>query len=238
MLCTHAHDDHVRRAPDAGQRFGAPTALHRADLGLWTLVHPDLSPNQLLDDGQVVTVGSIAAFDCYPGGAGYNAAKHAVRAMMRVLRLELVGEPVRVTEIDPGMVETEFSLVRFDGDAERADAVVLYRVPATVQVVELVTRIRERGDVPVLFDVDDLIVDPGLASELDPVLSAVPGLDLALYWQGVRRYRTTLEASDGYIGSTPYLCRRVGELTGLQVVEVDITVPALVSRHPRPPRVR
>ncbi len=56
VLCTHAHDDHVRRAPDAGQRFGAPTALHRADLGLWTLVHPDLSPNQLLEDGQVVTV--------------------------------------------------------------------------------------------------------------------------------------------------------------------------------------
>ena len=99
--------------------------------------------------------------------------------------------------------------------ADRADAVVLYRVPATEQVVDLITRIRERGDVPVLFDVDDLIVDPGLAAELDPVLSAVPGLDLALYWQGVRRYRTTLEACDGYIGSTPYLCRRVGELTQL-----------------------
>ena len=99
--------------------------------------------------------------------------------------------------------------------ADRADAVVLYRVPATVQVVELVYRIRARGEVPVLFDVDDLIVDPGLAAELDPILSAVPGLDLELYWQGVRRYRTTLEACDGYIGSTDYLCARVGELTGL-----------------------
>lgn len=71
-------------------------------------------------DGHVVTVGSIAAFDPYPGGAGYNAAKHAVRAVMRVLRMELLGQPVRVSEIDPGMVETEFSLVRFDGDADRA----------------------------------------------------------------------------------------------------------------------
>ena len=57
------------------------------------------------------------------GGAGYNAAKHATRAVMDVLRLELVGQPVRFTEVDPGLVETEFSLVRFDGDAERAAAV-------------------------------------------------------------------------------------------------------------------
>ena len=130
--------------------------------------------------------------------------------------------------------------------AERADAVVLYRVPATVQVVGLVTGIRERGDVPVLFDVDDLIVDPGLAAELDPVLTAVPGLDLALYWQGVRRYRTTLEACDGYIGSTPYLCRRVSELTGLPTYrfangvgrELGRVSDAAVRRPRRPGPVR
>lgn len=57
------------------------------------------------------------------GGGGYNAAKHAVRALTRVLRLELLGEPVRVCEIDPGMVETEFSINRFDGDVDRAAAV-------------------------------------------------------------------------------------------------------------------
>lgn len=74
-------------------------------------------------DGHVITVGSIAGIEPYPGGAGYNAAKHAVRAVMRVLRMELLGRPVRVTEIDPGMVETEFSLVRFAGDAERARSV-------------------------------------------------------------------------------------------------------------------
>lgn len=71
----------------------------------------------------VVTVGSVAAIEPYLGGGGYNAAKHAVRALTRVLRLELLGEPVRVCEIDPGMVETEFSINRFDGDVDRAAAV-------------------------------------------------------------------------------------------------------------------
>ena len=71
-------------------------------------------------DGHIVLVGSIAGREVYDGGAGYTAAKHAARAVNETLRLELLGQPVRVTEIDPGMVETEFSLVRFDGDEERA----------------------------------------------------------------------------------------------------------------------
>ena len=71
----------------------------------------------------VVTIGSIAAVEPYLGGGGYNAAKHAVRALTRVLRLELLGEPVRVCEIDPGMVETEFSINRFGGDTAKAAAV-------------------------------------------------------------------------------------------------------------------
>lgn len=74
-------------------------------------------------DGHVVVVGSVAGLQAYPGGAGYNAAKFGVNAVTQVLRMELLGRPVRVTEVDPGMVETEFSLVRFDGDADRADAV-------------------------------------------------------------------------------------------------------------------
>jgi len=74
-------------------------------------------------DGHVVVVGSIAGHETYPGGAGYNAAKFGARAFTGVLRKELLGQPVRVTEIDPGMVETEFSLVRFGGDADRAASV-------------------------------------------------------------------------------------------------------------------
>ena len=71
-------------------------------------------------DGHIVNVSSIAGFETYPGGAGYTASKHAVRAITHTLRQELVGQPVRVTEISPGHVDTEFALVRFDQDAERA----------------------------------------------------------------------------------------------------------------------
>jgi NADP-dependent 3-hydroxy acid dehydrogenase YdfG len=71
-------------------------------------------------DGHIIDIGSTAGLEPYEGGAGYNASKFGVRALTRVLRLELLGQPVRVTQVDPGMAETEFSLVRFDGDAARA----------------------------------------------------------------------------------------------------------------------
>ncbi len=71
-------------------------------------------------DGLVVVIGSIAGSEAYVGGAGYNAAKFAERAFAEALRKELFTEPVRVTEIEPGIVQTDFSLVRFEGDAERA----------------------------------------------------------------------------------------------------------------------
>ena len=71
-------------------------------------------------NGHIVVMGSVAGLWAYPGGAGYTAAKHGARVVRETLRRELLGRPVRVTEIDPGMVETEFSLVRFGGDAARA----------------------------------------------------------------------------------------------------------------------
>jgi len=74
-------------------------------------------------DGLIVTVTSVAALETYDGGAGYAAAKHAQGALHRTLRGELLGKPVRLTELAPGAVETEFSLVRFDGDQKRAAAV-------------------------------------------------------------------------------------------------------------------
>ncbi|MGC4787115.1 SDR family NAD(P)-dependent oxidoreductase [Micromonospora sp. DT178] len=74
--------------------------------------------------GTIVVVSSTAGFTVYEGGGGYAAAKHAQTAIAGTLRLELCGRPVRVIEIDPGMVRTdEFGLVRFAGDAERAAAV-------------------------------------------------------------------------------------------------------------------
>jgi NADP-dependent 3-hydroxy acid dehydrogenase YdfG len=72
----------------------------------------------------ILTVTSTAGHVAYEGGGGYNAAKFAAKALMHVLRLELVGEPIRVIEVAPGMVKTdEFSLVRFGGDQAKADAV-------------------------------------------------------------------------------------------------------------------
>jgi len=72
-------------------------------------------------DGHVVIVGSIAGFEPYAGGAGYTGAKHAERALAKTLRLELLGKPIRVTEVNPGLVGgTEFSVVRFRGDLDRA----------------------------------------------------------------------------------------------------------------------
>jgi NADP-dependent 3-hydroxy acid dehydrogenase YdfG len=74
--------------------------------------------------GTIVNVGSIAGRTVYEGGSGYTAAKHAVAVLTETLRLELVDQPVRVEEVAPGMVHTEeFSLTRFGGDQERADAV-------------------------------------------------------------------------------------------------------------------
>lgn len=74
-------------------------------------------------NGHIVNIGSISGRYEYPGGGGYTAAKHAERSVTKTLRGELLGKPVRVTEIQPGMVKTDFSLVRFDGDKEKADAV-------------------------------------------------------------------------------------------------------------------
>ncbi len=66
----------------------------------------------------ILTVTSVAGFVPYEGGGGYNAAKYAERALVQVLRLELAGEPIRVIDVAPGMVETdEFSLKRYRGDA-------------------------------------------------------------------------------------------------------------------------
>jgi NADP-dependent 3-hydroxy acid dehydrogenase YdfG len=71
-------------------------------------------------NGHIVNLGSIAGREAYAGGGGYTATKHAVRVLTQTLRIELLGRPIRITEIAPGLVETEFSVVRFDGDTERA----------------------------------------------------------------------------------------------------------------------
>jgi NADP-dependent 3-hydroxy acid dehydrogenase YdfG len=107
-------------------------------------------------DGLVVVIGSIAGSQAYVGGAGYNAAKFAQRAFAEALRKELFTEPIRVTEIEPGIVETEFSLVRFDGDADRAATVYEGVDALTAQdVAECVAFVATR---PGRVNIDQMVV--------------------------------------------------------------------------------
>jgi NADP-dependent 3-hydroxy acid dehydrogenase YdfG len=85
--------------------------------------------------GHVVNLGSTAGELAYPGGAVYCASKAAERAINDGLRQDLLGTPVRVTSVDPGMVETDFSLVRFHGDKERAAKVYKGVTPLTPEDV-------------------------------------------------------------------------------------------------------
>jgi len=109
-------------------------------------------------DGHVVGITSIAAIEPYVGGAGYNAAKHAQRAMLRVLRQELLGQPVRVTEVAPGMVETEFSVVRFGGDEDAAARV--YEGMRPLSAEDVAECIRWALAQPSHVNVDEIVVRP------------------------------------------------------------------------------
>lgn len=109
-------------------------------------------------DGHVINVGSIAGFETYVGGAGYTGAKHAERALTRTLRLELLGEPIRVTDVAPGLAETEFSLVRFAGDAERAKSVYKGMEPLTADdVADCIVWAATR---PSRVNIDEIVVRP------------------------------------------------------------------------------
>ena len=109
-------------------------------------------------DGLIVTVTSIAAMETYDGGSGYTAAKHAQGALHRTLRGELLGKPVRLTEIAPGAVETEFSLVRFGGDQDRADAVYTGITPLTAaDVAEVIGFVASR---PPHVNLDQIVIRP------------------------------------------------------------------------------
>ena len=110
--------------------------------------------------GHVVVMGSTAGRIVYEGGGGYTAAKHGVAALAETLRLELCGQPVRVTEIAPGMVATdEFSLVRFGGDAERA-AGVYAGVDAPLTADDIADCVAWCVTRPPHVDIDLLVVKP------------------------------------------------------------------------------
>ncbi|KAI8622408.1 hypothetical protein BC830DRAFT_1223981 [Chytriomyces sp. MP71] len=99
--------------------------------GLLNVTQAVLPGMKARNDGYIINVSSIAGTQVYPGGGIYCASKHAVDAITRTLRLELVSTKINVTSIDPGMVETEFSVVRFYGDKNKADAVYKGLQPLT-----------------------------------------------------------------------------------------------------------
>ena len=109
-------------------------------------------------DALIVNVGSIAGFETYANGGGYTGAKHAVRALTRTLRIELLGEPIRITEIAPGLVETEFSLVRFDKDAAKAKAVYKNMTPLTGEdIADSIAWVATR---PSHVNIDEMVIRP------------------------------------------------------------------------------
>ncbi|MDI9897639.1 MULTISPECIES: SDR family NAD(P)-dependent oxidoreductase [Nocardiaceae] len=109
-------------------------------------------------DGLIVTITSVAAFEAYDNGSGYTSAKHAQAVLHRTLRGELLGKPVRLTEVAPGAVETEFSLVRFDGDADKADAVYQGITPLVASdIAEVIGFVASR---PSHVNLDQIIIKP------------------------------------------------------------------------------
>jgi NADP-dependent 3-hydroxy acid dehydrogenase YdfG len=107
-------------------------------------------------DGLIVNVGSTA----YEGGGGYTAAKHGTQVVTETLRLELCGEPIRVSEIAPGMVRTdEFALVRFEGDQAKADAVYA-GVPDPLVAEDIADAIAWVATRPSHVNVDELVIRP------------------------------------------------------------------------------
>ena len=156
---------------NAGGAFDAAT-VEDADVDLWAQMYDvnviglvrvtqALLPALRADGGGlVVNMGSTAGRVAYEGGGGYTAAKHGVKVITQTLRLELVAEPLRFTEIAPGMVRTEeFGLVRFEGDEKKRDAV--YDGVAEPLVAEdIAEAVRWVASLPAHVDVDEIVVRP------------------------------------------------------------------------------
>ena len=119
-----------------------------------------LLPALIKSEGTVLVISSTAGIEPYEGGAGYCASKFAERVLARVLRLEMIGQPLRVIDISPGMVHTdEFSVKRFHGDENKADAVYA-GVPDPLTAEDIAECVRWSLDQPDTVDIDSIVVRP------------------------------------------------------------------------------
>lgn len=172
LALAHAAGDELHvLVNNAGGAFGS-SSVESADpeqwramydvnvLGVLHVTQALLPALRASGDGLIVNVGSTAGRIAYEGGGGYTAAKHGTQVLTETLRLELCGEPIRVSEIAPGMVRTdEFSLVRFDGDREKADAVYA-GVPEPLVAEDVADAIAWIATRPSHVNIDELVIRP------------------------------------------------------------------------------
>ena len=126
-------------------------------LGTVRMIQALMPKLEVSDSGLIINMGSIAGWTPYAGGAGYNSAKHGVRVISRVLRIE--NHNVRVTELDPGRVATEeFSLNRFGGDSERAAAV--YAGELNLVAEDIAEAVRWVASLPAHVNIDTMTIKP------------------------------------------------------------------------------
>jgi 3-hydroxy acid dehydrogenase / malonic semialdehyde reductase len=154
---------------NAGLAKGVTPLIEEEDAGNWDqmidtnvkgllLMTREAVPHMIKGgNGHVINLGSTAGREAYAGGAVYCASKFAVRAITSALRQELLGKPVRVTTVDPGMVETDFSVVRL-GDQEKADAVYEGMTPLTAEdIADIIVFAATR---PKHVNLDEIVVKP------------------------------------------------------------------------------
>lgn len=117
-----------------------------------------LYPQLKASKGLVINIGSVAGTDAYKGGSGYNAAKHGLRGMTRAFRREEADNGIRVTEIDPGRVKTDFSMNRFNGDEARAAQVYEGKLNLTAE--DVAEAVRWVASLPAHVNIDTLNIMP------------------------------------------------------------------------------
>ncbi|MBL7284846.1 SDR family NAD(P)-dependent oxidoreductase [Corynebacterium godavarianum] len=145
--------DYLRDASDADWEWMFATNV-MGTMRVIRALYPQLKESQ----GLVINIGSVAGTDAYKGGAGYNAAKYGLRGATRAFRREEADQRIRVTEIDPGRVKTDFSLNRFAGDQEKADAV--YEGKLNLSAEDVAEAIRWVASLPPHVNIDSLNIMP------------------------------------------------------------------------------
>lgn len=145
--------DFLRDANDADWEWMFETNV-MGTMRVTRALYPQLKASQ----GLVINVGSVAGTDAYKGGSGYNAAKYGLRGITRAFRREEAEQNIRVTEIDPGRVKTDFSLNRFKGDHEKAAAVYEGKLNLTAE--DIAEAIRWVASLPPHVNIDSLNIMP------------------------------------------------------------------------------